>query len=174
MPRLDITAMAEAFVSPLEADMENMAPRLFGSDATLLKTGVALESAPYRLLQSRNNGGRPIKSRGKADSRAIKASTISGMEPKSQKSQEPNTLEIPNRLQIREFLEGLGAEPLADDIRFYRENLPIDTSTHNDLLRKIGAMWGAAMQAEKNTHKKQNAGRYAANCWLRTELGISA
>ncbi|KUJ83423.1 hypothetical protein AWR36_006065 [Microbulbifer flavimaris] len=174
MPQLNITSMAEAFFAPEKSNAAPMAPRLSGSISDSIQGGVALQPAPKRLRQHEAiNSSQTQRSHEEANVGATQATAESGVEPKSQQSREPRAAITPNRLQIREHLEALGAEPLPEDIQFYQSVLPIRTHAHNALLRALGAVWMAVMALEEVDHKKQNRGRHAANCWLRNILGIS-
>ena len=59
-------------------------------------------------------------------------------------------------------------EVLPDDIKFLEKNLPELKAHRTMMLERYRQIWEQAAAAEALPHKKQNAGRSAANIWLRT------
>jgi hypothetical protein len=55
-----------------------------------------------------------------------------------------------------------------DDRDFLIDNLPGPPRFRSEVKQCYREIWIAAMEREPVDFKKQNAGRYAANCWLRT------
>lgn len=68
----------------------------------------------------------------------------------------------------REWFATQGCHLLGEDLAFIRERLPIGATRRNEAIRQYAAVWIEAMAAEPVEHCKQNAGRHAANSWLRT------
>ena len=67
----------------------------------------------------------------------------------------------------REYLADHGVHLLAEDMAFLRWHLPRATRSRNLAIRRYIKTWLLAAEAEAVLHRKENAGRYAANCWLR-------
>lgn len=73
--------------------------------------------------------------------------------------------------RLRNYLEGHDLAPLNDDIRFVvacLERIPVDA--HDWTVSRYAGAWKAAMDAVDEGHAKQNAGRRAANGWVRGVL----
>jgi hypothetical protein len=58
---------------------------------------------------------------------------------------------------------------MQEDLALLRWHLPRDTGQHNAWIEDYLATWKEAMEKEPIEHCKQNAGRKAANTWLRQE-----
>ena len=67
--------------------------------------------------------------------------------------------------QIRVYLKP--CEPLPEDMGFLLRLLPIKAGLRRELVEGYRREWLQAMAAEPLPHKKQNAGRRAANIWLK-------
>lgn len=77
-------------------------------------------------------------------------------------------LEIQKPLAVtRESLTSLGLEVSAEDVAFLVWYLPRSTTARNRVLLEYVARWQQEMIAEPLEHRKQNRGRFAANCWIR-------
>lgn len=61
--------------------------------------------------------------------------------------------------------EGLKITP--DDLDFMRKMLPFDNGSRRALLEEYAQLWLETMADTPKPHQKQNAGRRAANTWLR-------
>ena len=68
--------------------------------------------------------------------------------------------------QVIDFLTG--CEVLPDDLPFLQKHLPRDRKRRLVALQQYKVLWEEAALAEPANHKKQNAGRFVANTWLRT------
>ena len=64
----------------------------------------------------------------------------------------------------------LGVELLPDDARDLLKLLPYHSKQRRHSLNQYLSIWQRAAEREPIEHKKQNAGRYAANSWLRNDL----
>lgn len=62
----------------------------------------------------------------------------------------------------------LGIELLPDDARYLLALLPCPRKRRLETLNQYLALWQQAAEQEPVGHKKQNAGRFAANTWLRS------
>jgi|GEM_PF-2114663 len=68
----------------------------------------------------------------------------------------------------REYLASLGLEVLPEDVAFLSWHLPKGTAARNQALREYIQRWREAMGTEQIAHRRGNAGRLAANTWLRS------
>ncbi|MCX2979747.1 hypothetical protein EYC98_02590 [Halieaceae bacterium IMCC14734] len=68
--------------------------------------------------------------------------------------------------QVIDFLTG--CEIVPEDARFILDHLPTDRRARIATLNNYRAVWIDASTNEPVPHKKENAGRLAANTWLRT------
>lgn len=66
-----------------------------------------------------------------------------------------------------EHFRAEGVNVLPDDLLFLRCCLPIKVGPRNTALDHYVSLWLEAMEREPVGHKKENAGRFAANTWLR-------
>ena len=73
-----------------------------------------------------------------------------------------------------DYFSAMGVNLLADDLAFIRRHLPMTTAEHNTTVRGYVRRWHEAMDAEPQKHKKDNAGRRAANTWLRNKTTNTA
>ena len=81
----------------------------------------------------------------------------------------PEVIQFPKVLtpaDVNAFLAP--CEPLEDDLKFIHRNLPSGPKERRHTIVHYRRIWLAAMDAEPARHRKQNAGRAAANIWLRT------
>jgi len=60
----------------------------------------------------------------------------------------------------------LGLEALPDDLRFLQQFLPKASKPRNKIIREYIGRWHQALKQESVGHRKQNAGRRAANLWV--------
>ena len=63
-----------------------------------------------------------------------------------------------------------GVELLPDVARYLLKLLPHHSKQRLQSLNQYLSVWQRAAEREPVEHKKHNAGRYAANSWLRNEL----
>ena len=70
-----------------------------------------------------------------------------------------------------DYFASLGVNLLADDLNFLRRHLPMTTLDCNTAVCEYARRWHEAMDAEPQNYKKDNAGRRAANTWLRMSCG---
>lgn len=68
-----------------------------------------------------------------------------------------------------DYLRSQGADLLAEDLAFLYWHLPKDTLQRSICISRYLTIWLAAFDRELVVHKKQNAGRKAANSWLRNK-----
>ena len=61
--------------------------------------------------------------------------------------------------------QGVGLQP--EDLAFLRWHLPKPTQSRNVAIGRYIKTWRLAAEEEPVPHRKENAGRFAANCWLR-------
>lgn len=69
-----------------------------------------------------------------------------------------------------EWFRAQGCEVLREDLVFIKGRLPTGTVKRNAMQRAYAACWLAAMDQEPLSHRKENAGRFAANTALREGL----
>jgi hypothetical protein len=69
-----------------------------------------------------------------------------------------------------EWFRAQGCEVLRDDLAFMVGRLPTAVRSREAVLRAYAACWLAAMDQEPVSHRKENAGRLAANTALREGL----
>lgn len=96
---------------------------------------------------------------------------VTGFQAKSANPQNPQPLPRiaePALPITREHFAGLGVHLLADDLAFLRWHLPRATAARNAAVREYVRRWHEAMDAEPVEYRTDNAGRRAANTWLRT------
>tara|TARA_R110000772_G_scaffold127818_4_gene235210 strand:- start:39099 stop:39536 length:438 start_codon:yes stop_codon:yes gene_type:complete len=65
-----------------------------------------------------------------------------------------------------------GVYLLADDLAYLRWHLPTGTSARNAAVREYVRRWHEAMEGEPVEYRKDNAGRRAANTWLRSQYHL--
>ncbi|MCB1676728.1 MAG: hypothetical protein KDI01_10580 [Halioglobus sp.] len=95
---------------------------------------------------------------------------VTGFQAKSANPQNPQPLPRtaePALPITREHFAGLGVHLLADDLAFLRWHLPRATAVRNAAVREYVRRWLDAMDRELVEYRKGNAGRRAANTWLR-------
>jgi hypothetical protein len=68
--------------------------------------------------------------------------------------------------------ELLPCEVLGDDLEYLLKYLPITTDERNGTIQGYRYEWQLGMAAEPVEHKKQNAGRFRANTWLRKQSAV--
>lgn len=68
----------------------------------------------------------------------------------------------------RDYFASLGIHLLADDLAFLRWQLPRTTPARNAAASEYVRRWHEAMDGEPVQYRKDNAGRRAANTWLRS------
>ena len=66
-----------------------------------------------------------------------------------------------------EYFRAQRVELLPEDLAFLRWYLPRAAPSRNDAIGRYIDTWLMAAAAEPVLHRKENAGRYAANSWLR-------
>lgn len=74
--------------------------------------------------------------------------------------------EAPLPVTISYFSEQ-GVWLLRDDLTFLLRYLPVNVEQRNATIRRYIDVWRRACESEPVAHKKANAGRRAANIWLR-------
>lgn len=100
---------------------------------------------------------------------------ITGFQAKSANPQNPQPLIAEQALPSSiVYFESLGVNLLPDDLTFLRNRLPGDTNGRNVSVREYIRRWHEAMDAEPVNYRKDNAGRYAANTWLRVNSACKA
>ena len=99
------------------------------------------------------------------------APVIAKFQEKSANPQNPQSLpEItePALPITTDCFVGLGMNLLAEDLTFLRKRLPVATQDRNAAVREYVRRWYEGMGAEPAEYRKDNAGRWAANSWLRS------
>ena len=71
----------------------------------------------------------------------------------------------------REYFASQGVNLLPEDIAFLRWHLPKGTVARNKATRQYLDNWRKGMRAETVAHRKENAGRWAANIGLQSKQG---
>ncbi len=69
----------------------------------------------------------------------------------------------------REYFADRGVHLLAEDLAFLRWHLPRATQSRNVAIGRYVKTWLHAAEAELVPHRKDNAGRFAANTWFREQ-----
>lgn len=79
-------------------------------------------------------------------------------------------LQLPDdHCELRRLCSANCAVLTRDDRRYLLQRLPRSRDQRLRMLKKYTGVWQSAMQQEPVDHRKQNAGRVAANTWLRTD-----
>lgn len=105
----------------------------------------------------------------------LKPAPLPGVAPVAPVTPEINTLQAPSKeveIQIpvtRGYFAERGVHILAEDLAFLRWHLSGSTQSRNSAIGQYIQTWRLAAEAEPIPHRKENAGRFAANCWLRGE-----
>ncbi|MFV8819681.1 hypothetical protein [Haliea sp. E17] len=71
----------------------------------------------------------------------------------------------------REYFASQGAVLLPEDLAFLRWHLPKGTTARNEAIRQYLDAWRKGMEIEPVAHRKENAGRRAANSGLHSRRG---
>ncbi|GAB3285875.1 hypothetical protein [Parahaliea aestuarii] len=101
--------------------------------------------------------------------------TITGVQAKSANPHNPQTLPGVTEQALpvtREHFNSQGVYLLADDLAYLRWHLPTGTSARNAAVREYVRRWHEAMEGEPVEYRKDNAGRRAANTWLRSQYHL--
>ena len=64
-------------------------------------------------------------------------------------------------------LKAEGLQIVREDVHFVEGLMPNEKGAQRDLLAQYRKVWLEAMDATPAEHQRQNAGRHAANTWLR-------
>ena len=83
----------------------------------------------------------------------------------------PNPPPLTSKLEIllpvtREYFASQGVELLPEDLAFLRWHLPKGRTARNEAIAQYLDNWRKGTEIEPVAHRKENAGRRAANSWL--------
>ena len=88
----------------------------------------------------------------------------------------PNPPPLTSKLEIllpvtREYFASQGVELLPEDLAFLRWHLPKGRTARNEAIAQYLDNWRKGTEIEPVAHRKENAGRRAANSWLHSRRG---